>query len=536
MLKIFLRLWILVFVPLAYLIFSTSYNPINAINHAILSERISETYKGTFYLIQQQLKDHSEAEWPEIFTRIVPLFGHELRLLPIDAKTDHPRPLKELNHSEFLIFSDSNDTDIIVKRIPGTDWFIQMMLEESEDQLTLNMAKGTQALFANLLYNYPSENWPELIAALKPHFGFDLQLKRIHELDLADNKAKQLQTIGRTWFTDANDHTMIFQTLRESDLVLVGGPIPIPGPELSVLVSIVLIFVGGITLGILLFVFPLWKDLTRLNKAASRFGHGHLDQRAEMGRLSLISTLSKSFNTMANQIEKMIKGQRELTNAIAHDLRTPLSRLSFAFEMLQSTEVTEDEKKRYEQTVASGIDTLEHLIQQILTLSRYSRATDIAHFSNSIFAERLREEINQHQAEYCDLNFELAVEPDLSDRALFVDQRAMIRALNNLITNAVRYAKTTIRISFSLQDDHYILSVEDDGPGIPEAEREAVFLPFKQLDNAQREISREHGLGLAIVQQIAEWHRGSASIDKSVFGGARFDICWPVIVLNKSDI
>jgi len=227
MLKIFLRLWVLVVVPLAYLIFSTSYNPINAINHVIMFERVTETYKGTFYLIQQQLQDHAETEWPEVFTRIAPLFGHELRLLPIDAKIDHQRPLKELNHDEFLIFSDSDDNDAIVKRIPDTDWFVLMMLEESDNQLTLNLAKGTQALFANYLYSNPAENWSELLTALNPHFGFDLKLIAIHELDIADEKNRQLQEIGRTWLTDENDHTMIFQRLRDSDLVLVGGPIPI---------------------------------------------------------------------------------------------------------------------------------------------------------------------------------------------------------------------------------------------------------------------------------------------------------------------
>ncbi|MFT7186306.1 MAG: two-component system sensor histidine kinase RstB [Pseudohongiellaceae bacterium] len=528
MFKIFLRLWILVFVPLAYLIFSTNYNPINAINNSILFERVTDSYKGTFYLIQQQLEKHSEAQWPEAFKSIAPLFGHDLRLLTIDARIENQPPLKELNNGEFLIFSDSSDSDVIVKRIPDTDWFIFMMLEESEDQLTLSQTKGTQALLADYFKNSAPENWPTILELLKPYFGFDLQLKPINGLEIADEKAKQLNEIGRTWLTDNNDRTMIYQTLPESELVLVGGPIALPGPELTVFVAIVSIFVGGISLGILLFVLPLWKDLSRLNKAASTFGQGHLNQRAETGKLSMISTLFTSFNTMANQIEKLIKGQRDLTNAIAHDLRTPLSRLSFAFEMLQSEDVTNEERIRYEHNIATGIDTLGYLIQQILTLSRYSRVADITHFASCALAQRLRDEISQHQVECCDLIFELGIEPDLTDREIFVDQRAMIRALNNIVSNAVRYAKTTIRISLSLQENQYILSVEDDGPGIPDTERENVFMPFKQLDNAQREISQEHGLGLAIVQQIAEWHKGTARLEKSLLGGARFEIRWPV--------
>jgi len=301
-----------------------------------------------------------------------------------------------------------------------------------------------------------------------------------------------------------------------------------PIAELTVLVAVVSIFVLGVSLGILVFVFPLWKDLTQLTRTASKFGTGYLDERASVGKFSVIAKLATSFNAMADRIEKMVKGQRELTNAIAHDLRTPLSRLSFAFEMLESGDVSFEEKQRYERSIASGIDTLDHLIQQILALSRYSRATDITHFTDCKLAHVIRDEISQLQAEYAEVLFEWGVEPAMADTTLLIDQRAMIRALNNLINNALRYTQKAIRINFSSEGDQYLLSVEDDGPGIPAEERAKVFLPFKQLGNKQREMSKEHGLGLAIVQQIAEWHRGTATLVDSSMGGARFEIRWPI--------
>ncbi len=530
MIKVFLRLWILIFIPLAYLAFSSSYNPIKAINMWALHDRVSETFKGTFYLIEEQLSGIPEAQWANQVTKIAEQFEYELRLISVDTDVDSDSEidLSALGNNDFIIFSDGNDGDVVLKRVPNSDWFIYIMLDESEDQETFNQASGTFNLLIAQFENTEQAQWPTIINELQTHFGFDLSLSTFEDLSLPLAKFKQLETLGKTWITDDNQETHIYQQLPNSLQVLKAGPIPLPGELLPITIILISIFVMGISLGILLFVAPLWRDLSKLTKAATQFGSGHLNQRNKINKRSVVAQLANSFNVMANQIETMVKGQRELTNAIAHDLRTPLSRLSFAFEMLQSDDVSEDEKQRYEAAIASGIDTLDHLIQQILALSRYSRATDITHFGEYTLAHHIREEINQHQIEYADLVFELGVDPQLSDIALFVDQRAMMRALNNLLSNAVRYAERTIRVSLTKVEAYYSLTVEDDGSGIAMEDRDRVFLPFKQLDNEQREITKEHGLGLAIVQQIAEWHHGSAMLDESSLGGARFTIRWPI--------
>ncbi len=532
MLKVFIRLWLLIFIPLFYLIFATSYNPLHAINNYVLHERVTESYKGTFYLIEQELANYPRDQWPEIFDSIASEFGHELRLLTLDAEIDHSVPLRELEDGEYLIFSDAYDSDVIVKRIPDSHWFLYMMLEADEDQETLNQIQGTLNLLEKQFRKEDADQWQQKLNALQQHFGFQLSLIPQDALQLEDSKMAQFSELGRTWLTDDDDHSMIYLRLPSSEsqsstMVLQAGPVPLPGSELSVLAALVSVFVGGLSLGMLLFVMPLWRDLSRLKKSALNFGAGHLGERSNLSKRSVVKTLSTSFDTMADQIEKMIQSQRELTNAIAHDLRTPLSRLSFAFEMLKSEDITEQEKARYEQSIATGIDTLDHLIQQILALSRYSRASDITHFESCQFARVLHQEIAPLQLEYARLRIELNIDPALSDQTLFIDRRAMLRALNNLLSNAIRYARSSVRIGLSQNEENIMLVVEDDGCGVPESEREKVFLPFKQLDNEQREISREHGLGLAIVKEIARWHRGSVRLDESPLGGARFEIRWP---------
>lgn len=100
-------------------------------------------------------------------------------------------------------------------------------------------------------------------------------------------------------------------------------------------------------------------------------------------------------------------------------------------------------------------------------------------------------------------------------------------ALSNLVVNACRYAATRIRISFERGETGYALAVEDDGPGIPEAQRDAVFKAFARLDDSRNRDTGGYGLGLAIVARIAALHGGSARAERSALGGARIVVAWP---------
>ena len=104
------------------------------------------------------------------------------------------------------------------------------------------------------------------------------------------------------------------------------------------------------------------------------------------------------------------------------------------------------------------------------------------------------------------------------------DSHLMESAIKNLLYNASRYAKHTINLRFTIDKDTYRLSIEDDGPGIPESERQRVFGSFVQLEKSGNH--KGFGLGLAIVKRIVEWHGGQAAISQSSLGGASFTLTW----------
>jgi signal transduction histidine kinase len=111
---------------------------------------------------------------------------------------------------------------------------------------------------------------------------------------------------------------------------------------------------------------------------------------------------------------------------------------------------------------------------------------------------------------------------------IWMDPRLMELALSNLLVNATKYAEDEVRCTLAQQDKHYVLTVEDDGKGIPEDARDKIFKAFARIDDSRNRDTGGYGLGLAVVARVAELHGGTASVDSSrSLGGACFSVRWP---------
>ena len=110
--------------------------------------------------------------------------------------------------------------------------------------------------------------------------------------------------------------------------------------------------------------------------------------------------------------------------------------------------------------------------------------------------------------------------------SLACDSKYLSRALVNVVRNAGRYARSRVRLTVERRDDRTVIVVDDDGPGVPAAQRERLFEPFTRAEDSRGRESGGVGLGLAIVKSVAEWHGGEARISDSPLGGARVSIAW----------
>lgn len=523
MLKALLKLCLLVILPVIYLSIAGSFNPLKLYNDWLKEKLAESIYRGVYQEIEKQLLAIDERQWGFKIKEIAENFNTEIQFKKIDqmAKQDNQR--SRLIAGDYVALG--NEQGSVALRIADTDWAIAIASDTTFAQNTYLEASGPIYLFQNALDKIPIHQLDEHVDELESRFRVQIEILTDAKLAEINNKQKVYQYKNLSWIKDVNENEIFLiktqngQTLSlslERDQLIIVSAMFIP-------IFLVLLFVCA---GLLMWLWPLWKDHQSLTQTAKSFGEGHLNARARVRKGAFTAELSTSFNRMAENIRNLIQTNQSLTNAVAHDLRTPMARLRFANDILKSGNCNAEEIAHYRNTINASIEALDYLIAQTLHYARYNRSTDINHFKYERFATEILEEVEQYQFDNEDIDYDTHIEPTLLRNQQFVDGKALKRALVNLLNNATKYAKSLVSVSFAQHGDEFALTVEDDGEGVLEKDYETIFQPYKQLSNQQRDMAEGVGLGLAIVKQIAHWHNGQIRIKRSELGGACFTLSW----------
>ena len=259
-----------------------------------------------------------------------------------------------------------------------------------------------------------------------------------------------------------------------------------------------IVFLGGIALAVALCAYPVVRRLTRrlerLQQGVEQLGSGDLSARVEVEGRDEVARLAASFNRAAGRIEELVRAHKLLLANTSHELRTPLSRIRIGVELM-----LENIHGRGRTELLRDIAELDRLIDEILLSSRLdARAVNRADEEIDLLALAAEE-----GARYDDCTLEGQSVTVFGDRGL------LQRMLRNLLDNAQRYGRVPIEISVGLRDGLASIAVSDQGPGVPESERELIFSPFYR-GGSGRESGRGTGLGLTLVHQIASNHGGTA--------------------------
>ncbi|CUU24117.1 two-component system sensor histidine kinase RstB [Duffyella gerundensis] len=383
-----------------------------------------------------------------------------------------------------------------------------------------DLMKSSLYLMRSELREIPPRDWNKTIKNLDLNLSFKLHIEPLSKFTLDPPTLRRLRA-GEIIAQD--DQYTFLQHIPRSHYVLVVGPIPYLFylHEMRLLDIALLAFIGvSLALPVFIWMRPHWKEMLKLEAAAQRFGKGHLDERIHFDSASSLLRLGIAFNQMADNINTLVASKKRLIDGIAHELRTPLVRLRYRLEMSENLTASES------QALNRDIGQLESLIEELLTYARLDRPRVDLQLQRVDLAAWLRERIEDARS----LNPQHDIELDMPQRENIglSDNRLMERVLDNLINNALRYAQQRLRVSLWFDSGLACLQVEDDGPGIPQAERERVFEPFVRLDPSRDRATGGCGLGLAIVHSIALAFNGEVLIESSPLGGASVRFCWPV--------
>ncbi|UXU89122.1 ATP-binding protein [Burkholderia sp. S-53] len=309
---------------------------------------------------------------------------------------------------------------------------------------------------------------------------------------------------------------------------------PVEAPDLDIRIYAYLLLAISTLFAVVLWIHYHWRDLRKLQEAARAFGAGTLSTRVKLSGKSNIDELSQQFNDMAERIEASIKQQREMMHGISHELKTPLARLEFGLALLAEPDETERMRARRD-ALQRDVRELDELVTELLTIGRLEQgASQLAPME--VVVDALIDSVAGNVAnDLADLGIALDVSMLDAPATHVCDPKLVARALLNLIRNGARYASRRVLLAAAGdRSGALVLSVDDDGPGIPAAERARVFEPFQRLDSSRDRQTGGFGLGLAIVRRVALVHGGDVRLEDSPLGGARFVITLPARTLQDS--
>lgn len=298
-------------------------------------------------------------------------------------------------------------------------------------------------------------------------------------------------------------------------------PTPIfPGKLL--LVSVI---VSGIVC--MLLAAYITAPLRRMRHATHRLKEGDLTARAGIGsRNDEIGDVVRDFDAMADRIESLLQGQKQLLSDMSHELRSPLARLSVALELARRSAGTS--AAAHLARIETEAARMNELIGRLLQLARREHAGSSAAFETFDLAALVRRVADD--ASYEAKNAGKRVTVSGADPVTVEgDPELLASAIDNVVRNAVRYtpAESAVEVSIARGGSGIEVVVRDHGPGVPESELDRLFQPFYRLDASRNRESGGIGLGLSIAKRAVTMHGGTVSAANAQGGGLTVTITLP---------
>ncbi len=396
------------------------------------------------------------------------------------------------------------------------------------DSLWIKTNKGlTRALVGEIdtlidIYNSENEyNKKKLTDLYNQNFNFSIRF--LENTELPDIKVerwfspmdrtlrRELKSkVNKYWFNTTSYKEVIDLRIKFKD-----GVLQIFFPKERVQVSSIRIFALWITLPAFLliavaiiFLKNQTRPIIKLAKASEKFGRGeNVNDFVPSGALE-IRQAGYEFDKMRKRIIRHLNQRSEMLSGISHDLRTPLTRMKLQLAFIKDEKIS--------RKFSDDITEMEKMLNEYLQFasSRYLEKTEKFDLS-----ELLHITIQKYKKK--------KIITDISERISFNGRKNLIqRCLNNLIDNSIKYSKNII-VSAKKSSDNITITIDDDGPGISENERENVFKPFYKIDKSRGDSKSSVGLGLSITSDIIRSHGGNIKLENSPKNGLRAKIFLP---------
>lgn len=529
--SIFLRIYAGL-VCLVALVAALAYIIVQVINYQRAQDYRESMADGVAHVISQvvarQPTPQSQLDWISDVSSVLEL---PLNFVPT-SHLDLSRIEKKRLESQHAIvrFDAVSSVGDIYTRVEGMP---NVYLHIKVDKFTEVQMKMIPILILEDLIYYPG-NEEQRLQELQPYFPYPITFKRLSDLKLDMDQLSRLRTdktqtvilYRDSATTQGTTVSAVSAYTNVPNKVLVLGPVQLFNWfPFRIFAGITLFSLFMLIMGVYILILPLERKIGKVRQALNRVRKGELDTRVTVEGSDEVANLALSFNQMTEHIQRLIEAQQELTRAVSHELRTPVARVRFGMEMLTDTDDYESRIKQMEM-IDKDIEALNSLIDEIMTYAKLEQGTPSLNFEKIALKDVLEQVIQE--SEIIKKDKHISSQLPAQDIIVEAEYRYLHRVVQNFVGNALRYCNTTVRVSGGIDGNMAYVCVEDDGPGIPEKDRERVFEAFARLDDSRTRASGGYGLGLSIVSRIAYWFGGAVQVDQSpMLEGARFIMTWP---------
>lgn len=377
--------------------------------------------------------------------------------------------------------------------------YIEALLEDIHDK---HMIIAIREKNGNIVGNIDS--WP-VVSAKPGNYWIDFPILQEADDDLNDENI-QIDIMANVINYPKGRSMLVGYDLKRLDVMK-------EALWMALVINAMLSFAAAFLMTILM-IFILNRHMRKINIACTEVLHGNNTHRVKLsGADDEFERLGKNLNAMLDLNGALLEAVRDSTNALAHDMRTPLSRLRIN---LQRIIEKPDVPAHVQEDIAASvgqIDKLVEMFQNILSIAKAESRTQTDIYSSFDIAALTNDIVDFYATFIEDKNQELSIDITAEEMLFQGDRQLIAQSILNLVDNAVKYTPEKGRISVSLEKTDYavICTIADSGPGIPEEFREKVKERFFRMDESRS--AEGTGLGMSLVEAVANLHNGQLKLE-----------------------
>lgn len=270
---------------------------------------------------------------------------------------------------------------------------------------------------------------------------------------------------------------------------------------------------------------------------AKEISKGNFNIKAKEKGCSELQEMAKALNYMSSELDNFEQNRKKFVSDVSHELKTPLATIKLICDSLVTTDAPAPEMiNDFLGDLSDEVDRLTRLVERLLTLTKMDSAQNSAEPTPVDFTVMLSAIIRKLSPNAESKNIMLY--QDFSVTALepiMLDYDKIWEAVYNIVDNAIKYTPEGgfVKLGLSKKNNSVCVTVEDNGPGIPDSEKEHIFERFYRLDDSRARDTGGTGLGLAIAKEAVQLHGGSIEVKNSENGGSIFSITLPYAVKSE---